>query len=180
MAGDARTEPSVTIHSSWFGICSAILGAVVLLAIGVALIVANGVTVVGVVVMSVAVGAALVMLFDMPIATRFEATAIERSTPLRRRRLELDRIDRFSRMRRAVRRPGAGASSTGLVAMRGRRQILLVDRMEGHAEYEALRAVLGHDQADRLLSSVMPPPLNRTPTWTLRRRRWRPDPDERR
>ncbi len=124
--------------------------------------------------------AALVMLFDMPIATRFEATAIERSTPLRRRRLELDRIDRFSRMRRAVRRPGAGASSTGLVAMRGRRQILLVDRMEGHAEYEALRAVLGHDQADRLLSSVMPPPLNRTPTWTLRRRRWRPDPDERR
>jgi len=170
----APDEPSITLHSSWFGICSALIGAVILLALGVGLIVANGFTILGVVITLAAIGASLVVLLDMPIATRFEATAIERVTPLRRRRLELDQFDRFSRMRRAVRRPG-GASSSGLVAMRGRRQTLLVDRMEGRVEYDDLRAILGPEQAERLLSGVVEPSLNRTPTWTLRRRRWRPD-----
>ena len=170
-----RTEPSVTLHSSWIGIVSSMLGLAILIFFAGALLVANGLTAVSGIVAVAAIGAAVVMLFDMPIATRFEGGVIERLTPLRRRRVSLDTYDRFGRMRRAFRRPGSGASSTGLVAMRGRRQTLLVDRMEGHLEHQMLRSVLGEFDADRLLHDVLPPPLNRTPTWVGRRRRWRPE-----
>jgi len=174
---DVRTEPSITLHSSWFGIVSATLGGVILLAIAVVLLVANGLSIGTGIFAVVAVGAAAVLLYDMPLATRFEAGVIERLTPLRRRRIATDRYDRFTRMRKAIRRPGSGATSgsTGLIAVRGRRQTMLVDRMEGRAEHEELRRVLGELEAERLMSDVHPPPMSRTPTWSGRRKRWHPD-----
>lgn len=175
--GSVPTEPSITLHSSWFGIVSASLGALIVDALAVAVLVANGVTVVSVLFVLAGIGATLVVVFDMPIATRFEPHAFERLTLLRRQRVDFDDIDRFSRMRRAVRRPGAGpsASASGLVAMRGRRQTLLVDRAEGFVEHQRLREVVGREAAEYLLADVAEPPMNRTPTWVGRRKQWRPD-----
>jgi hypothetical protein len=72
------------------------------------------------------------------------------------------------------------APTGGLIAVRGRRNISLVDRMEGHVEYRHLRSALG-EQGERLgVDRIAEPPLGQTPTWLRRRAHWAPDrPDQR-
>lgn len=172
---DVADGLSITLHSSWRGIAFAVLGVVCLLGIAAAVVAANGFTVVSTLIVVAAIGASVVVLFDMPIATTFDAAGIIRSTPLRRHRIEWDDIDRLTRTRRGlVRRPGSPRSS-GIVAMRGGRQILLVDRTEGREEHRRLKEAVGDVPAGLQLAGLEPPPANRTPTWTGRRAKWAPN-----
>lgn len=171
---DASPSASLTLHCSWTGIFAACIGVLSLVVIAV-LVVAVASWVPGsIVVVVVAAVLSLVVLYDMPIATRFDSEGFERTTPLRRHRAQWSDVDRLMRTRRMVRRPGA-PKTAGLVAVRGHRQTLLVDRTEGHAEHVRLKKAIGRTRAERLLDGVAEPPMGMTPTWVGRRGRWKPD-----
>jgi hypothetical protein len=162
------------LHSSWTGIVLSVAGTALLAGLAVFAVAAAGLTVIsgGLVVMALA--AAGVILFDMPIAAAFDSAGVTRRTPLRRHRVSWDDVDRLSRVRTGFLRPTKVAPTGGLLAVRGRRNITLVDRMEGHVEFLHLRSALG-DQGERLgIDRIATPPLGQPPTWTHRRRRWRP------
>lgn len=168
-----RPADRVTLHSSWTGIVMASLGVVILLAVAIGVL-TQAVNIVGVVIAGLAFVGAVVVLFDMPIASTFDADGVERHTPLRRHRLAWSDIEEVQRARRSLRRPG-GDRSTGLVAIRGIRHTLLVDRTEGRREYEDLEAAIGEPTFSDVFLDVGAPPENRTPTWMYRRRKWRPE-----
>ena len=64
--------------------------------------------------------------------------------------------------------------------MRGRRNITLVDRMEGHVEFRHLRSVLGSEGERLGVERIAEPPIDQAPTWLRRSARWAPDqPSER-
>lgn len=169
---DERPE-RVTLHSSWTGIVMASLGVVILIAVAIGVL-SQVTNIVGVVIAALAAIGAIVVLFDMPIASTFDADGVERRTPLRRHRLEWSEVEEVQRGRRSLRRPG-GDRSTGLVAIRGIRHTLLVDRTEGRREYEDLEAAIGEPTFSDVFLDVGAPPDNRTPTWMYRRRKWRPE-----
>jgi hypothetical protein len=94
---------------------------------------------------------------------------------LRHHRIDWDDVDRLSRVRKGVLRSRRDAPMGGLVAVRGRRNILLVDRMEGRVEYDRLRSILRAD-GDRLgIERIATPPLGQTPTWMHRKAKWAPE-----
>ncbi len=160
----------VTLHSSLRGIAVAILGIICMLAFALSIIVANGLTTVTLVIGLVVLVAVFVVLFDMPIATTFDVDGFTRSTPLRRHRLGWDGVDRLERMRRSRDRP-----SKGLVAARGIRRVILVDRTEGLSGHRELRAAVGPAVVEAHFGSVDEPLANQIPTWMGRSGRWAPD-----
>lgn len=177
MTGSASqndTPQSITLHSSWFGVGASLLGVFALLALAVVALVVGSVNVVSVVIAAVALIAAVVVIVDMPIATRFDADGITRSTLLRQHRLRWDQIDHLDRIRRGRRRSEPSKRSA-TVAVRGIRQVLLVDRMEGSVEHAQLRSIVGPDVVEAYFGKFHEPPADRTPTWVGRRARWAPD-----
>jgi len=164
---------SVTVHSSWRGIASGLIGSSALLALGLAGLAAGGgitanvVTIAGVLLLSA-------VLLDLPVACRLDTDGVQRRMILRRQRLPWTRITAISRGRPSLSARRRDLAPGPLVALVGRRRYLLVDQSESLHEYEdlldVLRAVGRHDDIEALL----PPADGRVPTWTYRRRRWRP------
>ena len=149
------------------------LGVQILVAVAIGVL-SRTVNTVGLIIAAVALIGAVVVLFDMPIASTFDVEGVVRHTPLRRHRLAWDDVEEVQRARRSLRRPG-GDRNTGLVAIRGIRHTLLVDRTEGRREYEELEAAIGEPTFSDVFLDVGAPPENRTPTWMYRRRKWRPE-----
>jgi hypothetical protein len=170
----------LTLHSSWSGIAFSVGGTLLLAALAVFGIVTAGITIISGALVVAAVVATVVILFDMPVASEFDDQGVTRRAPLRHDRLAWDDVDRLSRARQGWFRSSKMAPTGGLIAVRGRRNISLVDRMEGHVEYRHLRSALG-EQGERLgVDRIAEPPLGQTPTWLRRRARWAPDrPDQR-
>lgn len=105
--------------------------------------------------------AALVVAYDQPLRCEFAPDGIVRVCPLRRQHLDWDDIVALERLRRGG----------GLVArLASGRRIVLVDRREGHAEHQRLRALVA-EAAPGLAVSADEPPLDARPTDLYRRRR---------
>lgn len=171
---------SITLHSSWRGFVSALLGGMLLLALGLGTMAARNVHPVNVAVSIVGAIATFIVLFDYPIAVRFDAKGVHRRMVLRESTLDWDRIDRFNRtapsvrsgrtlpeeQRRLIRlKPG------GLVAAIGRRKYLLVNQCESAGEHRAVVAVV-RTESEALADTIAPPPADTAPTWLGRRQRW--------
>lgn len=183
MPDSAREQsPTVTLHSSWTGILLAVVGALGVVAIAVLTWTAEAALLVRIIATVVAVGGAIVILVDMPIATTFTRAGLTRRCLLRKHTIPWDRITRLTRVPRGlyrVRRRDS-ANEGGLVALIGTRQYSLVDQMEGRAEFDALLEVIGVEGDHPLISRLIIPHDGRTPTWSFRRSRWRPDSADRR
>ncbi len=169
-------EGSVTLHSSWTGLCFNGFGAFGFLAIAVYLAIDVGLNVATGVLLVLAVGTALVVLFDMPIATTFNAEGVKRRALLRHQDIPWGRISRIRRGRSGIVRSRKETVSGGLVAMVGRRPYVLTDVMESAIEFDQIRDCLGHDRADALgIAGHIRPARDRTPTWSYRKKHWRPE-----
>lgn len=171
---------SITLHSSWRGFVSALLGALLLLALGLGTMLARSPHPINVVLTAVGAVATFIVLFDYPIAVRFDAVGVHRRMVLRESTLVWDRIDRFNRtspnvrsgrslpegQRRLIRlKPG------GLVAAIGRRKYLLVNQCESVGEHQALLGVV-RAESEALADTISTPPADTPPTWLGRRQRW--------
>ncbi len=173
----SRSElESIRLHSSWSGIGFAYAGALLLLALVIALLVANGLTLgIGLLGLSALV-LVLVVLADVPISAEFTREGVVRRPLVRREFLSWDDVNRLERLRVGVLMPKRYRRGGGLVARIGRRRYILVDRMEGPIEFDHLRRVIGVELADALgLGPELRPPDEQTPTWMYRRQVWRPD-----
>lgn len=166
-------EPTVVLHSSWSGIVLSALGAVLLTVVAILLALGDAIGWIIVVLAVAAVGAWLVVLFDMPVASAFSASGVTRRTMLRRHHLPWDRISRLSRHRSGFLRTRLDQTGGGLVAVAGSRRYALVDRMESAIEFDELVRILG-ERAEWLgIGSVARPPDGRSPTWMYRTKKWR-------
>lgn len=177
-AADPSAPPGsgeqVVLHSSWTGVIGSVLGALVVLLLAALSAAGAGLTVVTVLLTVGGVGALAVVVFDMPVSSAFDADGVTRRAMLRHHRLDWDDVTRLTRLRKGLLRGSRSAPTGGLIAQRGRRNISLVDRMEGHVEYTRLRAALG-EQGERLgIDRIAEPPLDQPPTWMHRRSRWHP------
>lgn len=162
---------AVTIHSSWRGLVSGGLGAVLVAALGVVAIIRSDGAVGPMVLLAVGVLLAAVVVLDLPVASEFDAQGVTRRALLRNHRLAWAEIDQLTRARPSVARirrlkPG------GLVAKVGRRRYLLVDQCESIAEFDALQRVLGDTVEALRFGDLVIPPADADPTWTYRRKRW--------
>jgi hypothetical protein len=165
----------IVLHSSWSGIAFSTVGTLLLVALAVFALASVGVTAVSVVLTIAALVVVAVIVLDMPIAADFDCDGVTRRALARHDRLLWDDVDRLSRARTGWFRSSKMAPTGGLIAVRGRRNITLVDRMEGHVEFRRLRSVLG-TQGERLgVERIAEPPLEQAPTWMHRRARWAPD-----
>lgn len=172
---DVVPDDSITIHSSWRGIIGSYAGALLLLVGGIVAVTAAGWRVLPVAILAFGAAATLGMLFDYPIASRFDARGVERRPVLRRHVLAWDRIDRITRSRPSVRASLRQLNPGGLVAVVGRRKYLLVDRIESPSEFDRLEDVVKAVTAHERLDDVVRPGSGVAPTWLYRRRRWRGD-----
>lgn len=124
-------------------------------------------------------GAAVVVLFDLPVRSEFTAEGVTRVCVLRRQSLPWSQVVAVERASGMPSRPGEDGkpkppgSSRGLVARTGPRRVhLLVDRRESHAEYEAIRTLL-RDRGTQLRARQPPlesAPAGRGPSALHRRR----------
>ena len=193
-AGGRLVRPGAfTLHSSWRGLLSGSLGALALCALSAAAIARNGAQVLAVVIGVVGLVLLAVSLFDLPIASRFTESGIERRMPLRRHRIDWHRVSRLTRTRpglaKTVVRSALEAGSShdeprrrgggGLVAVVGRRRVLLVDQVESGDEFAELVERL-RSWAPELVDETLAPPEGAAPTWLYRRSRWSPDGDRHR
>ena len=165
---------SVTLHSAWWGIVGSLVGAACFVGVAIVIVVAHGVGPLSLAVLAAALGAASVVLLDMPVATTFDGEGFTRRAPLRRRRVDWSDVAELARVtRRSAVRLGS-SREVGLVAAVGRRRLLLCDRTEGSIEHRRLREVIGDAVPADQLDALGEPPPDRTPTWVGRRPRWRP------
>jgi hypothetical protein len=129
------TEPPV-LRSSWRGILKAVGGSLALCVAGAWGALTGGVHPVNVTVGVLGVILLGITLWDYPLTTQFASDGLHRRTPLRRVVIGWDVVDRFSRTAprvRLVERSGrrrAGFRPGPLVAVVGRRRVLLCDRAE--------------------------------------------------
>lgn len=167
--------PTVTLHSTWFGIVMAYLGAALFLLFSIGLLAVNGPGWISIVLFVVSVLFAAVALFDLPIAAEFRRDGVVRRTALRHQFVSWDDVTRLRRLRVGVLRTRKDARGGGLVAKVKGRNSVLVDTMESAAEFDELRRVLG-EQGDALgLDDARRPPDGRSPTWLYRKDRWKPE-----
>ena len=89
----------IVLHSSWGGIAFSVIGTLLLVVLAVFAVVSVGVTVVSALLAAVALLAAAVIVFDMPIASDFDADGVTRRAVARRDRLSWTDVDRLSRAR---------------------------------------------------------------------------------
>ncbi len=168
-------EPSVVLHSSWSGIVLSGLGAAALAALTVVLAVGGAGPVVVACAALLAVGAAAVILFDLPVAAEITPWGVTRRAVLRHHRLAWDGVLRLERHRSGIAGTRLDRPVGGLVAVVGRRRYTLVDQMESSVEHDRVLRILG-PRAERLgADRLARPPEGRSPTWMYRRSRWRPE-----
>lgn len=173
--GAGRGGEAVTLHSSWRGIVFSVLGAVVLLVLGVAALATAGPGWFPVALTLAGAGSVAVVLVDLPIASTFDTAGVTRRALLRHHRIDWATVTRLRRQRVGVVRTRRSGPAGGLVAERGRRSYLLVDVTESGFEYDRLVAAVG-PTAERLgLTADQRPPDDQPPTWLHRRAHWRPE-----
>lgn len=170
----ADAADTVTLHSSWTGVVSVAVGAGLLDLVSLAAFVTIGLSVGTSVFAAVAVACTLLVLLELPVAAVFGPAGVVRVSPVRRAFLPWGRVTKLTRLRRGVLRTSKSAPVGGLVAMLGSRRVVLVDRMEGPEEFEELVQVLGPVGEDLLVDELAVPPLEQTPTWMYRRKKWAP------
>lgn len=166
------------MHSSWRVVAGGYVGPVALLALAAAAL--TGGAVAAAVVLGVfGVILLAVLLFDVPIASRFGPDGFERRALLRRHVIGWASVRQLTRARgklltvnRFSGDPEVRANRGGLVAVVGRRRYLLVDTAESRDEFEQLMALLG-EHAPQLVDEDLMPPPDAPPTFLYRRRRWR-------
>ena len=167
--------PTVTLHSTWFGIVMAYLGALLFVVFTVGLLAASGPGWISIGLFVLSVLFAAVALFDLPVAAEFRRDGVVRRTALRHQFVAWDRVTRLRRLRVGVLRTRKDARGGGLVAKVKGRNSVLVDTMESAVEFEELQRVLG-EQGDALgLNDELRPPDGRSPTWLYRKDRWKPE-----
>lgn len=172
MTSGLNADQSLTLHSSWWGIISGVVSSTVLTALGAWATSSVGFRVIPSVLLIVGVVLAVVVLFDLPIASRIDDRGIERRALLRRHRIDWPAVRAISRGRPAMKIRSRSLDAGPLVAVVGRRRYMVIDQTESIDEYQQLIALLRtlerHDDVELLLS----PPESRPPTWTYRHRRW--------
>jgi len=163
------------LHSSWTGIVGSTLGSVLLVGLAGLSAATAGSTVVTIALAVAGFGALAVVLLDMPVSSEFDHVGVTRRAMLRHHHLDWDDVTRLSRLRKGLLRGSKSSPTGGLIAQRGRRNVSLVDQMEGHVEYTRLRAALG-EQGERLgIDRISQPAIDQAPTWLHRRAKWRPE-----
>jgi hypothetical protein len=175
---DAALEGGpVTLHSSWRTVVGGYVGPLILLMIAALAVQRGGVGPIVVLMTAFALILIAILLFDFPVATRFDTHGVVRRMPLRSHHIAWDDIERLSRARGKVldpRRFTDRANRGGLVAVVGRRRYLLVDQAESRQEFDMLAKLLGQ-VAPGLVNESLVPPENAPPTYLYRRSRWRPE-----
>lgn len=167
----------ITLHTTWRHLVASSFGAVLVAAGGLAAVAAVGFTVPATVLLVLGCGLLAVVLFDVPVASVFDAHGVERHTLLRRHRLHWQPGDVLTRARPSLVRGEERLRQGGLVLRRGRRRYLLVDKAESPDEFGRLLRVVdvaGAPGAEVHVSAPSPPE-GAPPTWLYRRRVWRPD-----
>ena len=171
-------DPSVTLHSSWRGIVSGLIGSTVLVTLGIAgLAAGRGTTPTVITIAGILLVAAVTL--DLPVACRLDTDGVQRRMMLRRQHIPWSRITALSRGRPSLSARRRDLDPGPLVALIGRRRYLLVDQSESLHEYEDLLDVLRASGRGDDIEALLPPADSRTPTWTYRRRRWHPGADTR-
>lgn len=169
----AEHDRQLTLHSGWRGILLSYAGATALLVAGVVSVVGAGVKVVPVGLLIVGIVLVIGVVVDYPISTRFTVDGIQRRALARRHLIRWTAITALTRARPSIRVAQRGFAPGGLTAVVGRRNYLLVDRVESGGEYDRLESLLRSWDVD--LGLGMRPSDNVVPTWMYRRKRWAPD-----
>ena len=158
--------PPLVLHSSPIRLALQAVTPIFLLALGLAGLGSGG-GAVPVVITVLGIGAALVVLLDLPVRSEFTPDGILRVCPLRRQHLPWSRVVAVERIGGIPRRPSDDQGqrppgrTRGLAARTGPRRLhLLVDRRESHAEWDALKALVA-DRATQLRAKE--PPLDAAP-----------------
>lgn len=99
-----------------------------------------------------------IVLATQPIWTRVDRDGVTRRCPLRAQHVEWSEIDAFDRLRR-----GEGL----LIRLANGRHMVVCDRMEGHEEHVALRAVV--ERYQNAVALPHGPELDQKPTDLYRR-----------
>ncbi len=166
-------EQHLTLHSSWHGIVFSYLGAVAVLVAGLVAMVGAGAKVVPVGLLIVGIVLVVGVAVDYPISTRFTVDGVQRRALARHHLIRWAAVTALSRARPSIRVAQRGLALGGLTAVVGRRNYLLVDRVESGGEYDRLESLLRSWSVD--LGLGMRPSDNVVPTWMYRRKRWAPD-----
>ncbi len=145
---------AITLRSAPVGLVVTIVGLVGFVGLAIAAVALNGLNIVTGAIAVAAVLCSVVIMVDLPLGATFDDQGIHRSTPLRRHVIVWADVDRLVRMRRGgLRRPGSDRFR-GMVAVRGRKRTVLVDRTESADEFarlqRLLRSVLDGDRFDAL------------------------------
>lgn len=151
------------------------LSSVLLLGAGIYALTVAGATAISVVFLAIGVAVSAVTLFDFPLASTFTPWGVERRMLLRRHRMSWHSVDQLTRTRPGLWRIDRGVRHGGLVAVRGRRRYLLVDRAESEDEFDRMLGIAESDGADLASEMLLRPGAGVPPTWLYRRRDWRPD-----
>lgn len=174
------TAPAeITLHSSWRITVGGYIGPLAFLALA-AVAWARGGGGTAVVFGVLGVVLLLVLVLDVPIASRFRPDGVERRALLRQHLIEWSTVRQLTRARgkllsinRFSGDPEMRVNRGGLVAVVGKRRYLLVDTAESRDEFDALMALL-EEHAPGLVDEDLMPPPDVPPTYLYRRKRWRP------
>ena len=150
-------------------------GATILLAVGAFAVAIAGWRVIPTAILVVGVIAVIVVLFDYPIATPFDARGVERRMAFRRQLIPWDDVTRLVRSRPSFSFGVRKFTHGGFTANVGRRRYLLVDQGEGLDEFDRLDTLVEDLDVDVAFDEIQPPREGATATWTYRRRKWMPD-----
>lgn len=122
-----------------------------------------------------AVGLVLLMivLFDYPVASEFDAEGVVRRPMMRRHRISWSEVDQLTRARPGIAAAARNLKPGGLVAKIGRRRFLLVDQCESRDEHDRLVELIADWSEQLWLDDLILPPDALDPSWTYRRSRWR-------
>lgn len=171
------SRPPLVLHSSPVRLALQAVTPLFLLALGLTGLSSGG-GVLPVVVTGLGVGAALVVLLDLPVRSEFSEEGVLRVCPLRRQHLPWSRVVAVERIGGIPQRSSdegdqrSPGRTRGLAARTGPRRLhLLVDRRESHAEWDVLRVLLA-DRATQLRAKEPPleaPPAGRGPRALHRR-----------
>jgi hypothetical protein len=168
-------DETITIHSTWRGICGGLLGAAGILGAGAFGVAHVGFRVLPTIILVVGLFLSTVMLGDFPVSSRFTPVGVERRMLLRRQWFDWEEVKQLSRARPSIGRLDRGIEHGGLALVQGRRRYLLVDRLESCAEFERMVEVVDSGASDVGTDMLLRPGAKVPPTWLYRRRRWRPD-----
>ncbi len=169
----AEHVEQLTLHSGWRGILLSYLGATAVFVAGVVSVAGVGVRVVPVGLLIVGLVFLVGVVVDYPISTRFSIDGVQRRALARHHVIRWEAVTALTRARPSIRVAQRGFAPGGLTAVVGRRNYLLVDRVESGGEYDRLDSLLRSWNVDHGLG--MRPSDNVVPTWMYRRKRWAPE-----